>query len=218
PYVIEVEKKQTGCVICAAQHAADGFRTSSTSKVQNAIIIASLLASGYNMKMNVKATYDNCNASRKNMCHRHYVAAADGFATERDICQFMNGSIRRYHATPLWPLEQTSNSQSGCSEKTASQLPKKAENSQSLCTDNEERISSGRSHPPDNVCVPSVKITMGRPIYAVRVSAVPVTTNAHEHQYSHPYMSQSSSNGMVPCVRLLGEPQLTAVRLLEQLW
>ncbi|KAK6034395.1 hypothetical protein COOONC_28104, partial [Cooperia oncophora] len=41
----------------------------------------------------------------------------DGTATEKDICQFVNGCIKRYFATPLWPLGKADDSQSKCPEE-----------------------------------------------------------------------------------------------------
>ncbi|VDO16622.1 unnamed protein product, partial [Haemonchus placei] len=79
---IDAEKIQTECIVCGDQFAAQGFRISSSSRIQNAIFITGLIACGCSMKLPVKALYSSCNASRKNICHRHYAEAAQYIAAE----------------------------------------------------------------------------------------------------------------------------------------
>nr|CDJ93905.1 unnamed protein product [Haemonchus contortus] len=217
---INGEKTQTECIVCGDQFAAQGFRISSSSRIQNAIFITGLIACGCSMKFPVKALYNSCNASRKNICHRHYAEAAQyiaaemksagmplpkfedlrglkgwaymtsygipphivGFvndflrgmqagciATERDICQFLNNSIRRYRATPLWPQDEADVIQGQSLEKTPLQSLQRVDNKRRR-TDCEGTPSSGPQHPPRNVKPLPVKIMMGRPVYAIRVS------------------------------------------------
>ncbi|KAK6060086.1 hypothetical protein COOONC_02259 [Cooperia oncophora] len=73
-HFVDVERKSC-CIVCGTPHTEEGFRVSSSLKVQNAILVACLSACRCYMKTSVEDLYDNCNASRKNICHRHFAAA-----------------------------------------------------------------------------------------------------------------------------------------------
>ncbi|KAK6023944.1 hypothetical protein OSTOST_10256 [Ostertagia ostertagi] len=135
----------------------------------------------------------------------------------------MNGCIRRYYATPLWPLEQADSSQSRCPDESSLQPPENTVNSQSQRAGDEESSSLGRSHLPNSASLPSVKVTMGRPIHTVRLSAAPVSTTTHDHQHCREPKNCSSgishafSNGMSRDELLLANCILEVLRLRSSL-
>ncbi|XGW19440.1 hypothetical protein V3C99_003355, partial [Haemonchus contortus] len=261
---IDAEKTQTECIVCGDQFAAQGFRISSSSRIQNAIFITGLIACGCCMKLPVKALYNSCNASRKNICHRHYAEAAQYIAaemksagmplpkfedlrglkgwaymtsygipphivdfvndflrgmqagciaTERDICQFLNNSIRRYRATPLWPQDEADIIQGQSLEKTPLQSLQIVDNKRRH-TDCEGTPSSVPQHPPRNIKPLPVKVMVGRPVYAIRVSGMPGSRSA-SRSGNQQWKQESFCNGTDQSVRSSSEPQITAVSLLK---
>ncbi|KAK6059183.1 hypothetical protein COOONC_03194, partial [Cooperia oncophora] len=104
--VVEPEKKQLGCVVCGDTYAEEGVRTSSTSEVHNAILLASLLAYGSYMRTDLKTIYDSCNEGRWTLCNRHYVDAAQYIITMMEsagkplsYCEGTRASRSRAHVT-----------------------------------------------------------------------------------------------------------------------
>ncbi|KAK5983802.1 hypothetical protein GCK32_016543, partial [Trichostrongylus colubriformis] len=115
---------------------------------------------------------------------------ANAIATEKDICQFMNSSIRRYYGTPLWP------------RKGSLRPSAKAQDNNIRYTSHVVGTSSGLSCPQDRARLSPVKITVGTPVHAVHVSAVPVSMN-------------TQNNGVVSYTNTTGRIELTALSLLQ---
>ncbi|PIO75007.1 hypothetical protein TELCIR_02969 [Teladorsagia circumcincta] len=78
-----IEEPKPVCVICGNQNAMERVRTSSPSKLHNAILFASLSAVGC-CRLDAKAVYDSCNEGGKILCGRHYAVAAQFIAAQMD--------------------------------------------------------------------------------------------------------------------------------------